>query len=113
MLQLTSSIPPLMPETRTMIAERIRGEFREMPGLILTAAQACRLWSLDGPTCHATLAQLVDAGFLCRKDDGTYGRASDLAVRPPRMARAGIQFIELEQSASGSQPPAAGQRQNC
>jgi hypothetical protein len=96
MLQLTSSIPPLIPETRTLIGERIRGEFREMPGLVLTAAQACRLWSLDGPTCHAALAQLVDAGFLSRKADGTYGRASDITVRP-RMAKAGIQFIELEE----------------
>jgi hypothetical protein len=101
-----------MLQLTTLIAERIRGEFREMPGLVLTAAQACRLWRLDGPTCHATLAQLVDAGFLRRKADGTYGRVSDLAVRP-RMARAGIQFIELDQSASGSQLPASGQLQNC
>jgi DNA-binding IclR family transcriptional regulator len=95
----------------TVIAERIRGEFREMPGLVLTAAQACRLWRLDGSTCHTTLAQLVEAGFLCRKADGTYGRASDLAVRP-RMAKAGIQFIELGQSASSTQLPASGQLQN-
>jgi len=93
MLQLTSSIPSLIPEA--MIAERVRGEFREMPGLVLTAAQACRLWSLDVSTCHATLAQLVEAGFLCLKADGSYGRASDLAVRP-RMAKTGIAFVELE-----------------
>jgi hypothetical protein len=95
MLQLSSSTHGMFPETGSMIAERIRGEFREMPGLILTAAQACRLWSLDVSTCHAALATLVDAGFLCRKADGTYGRASDLAVRP-RMAKAGIQLVELD-----------------
>ena len=66
-----------------------------MPGLVLTAAQACRLWSLDLSTCTAALSQLVDAGYLCRKADGTYGRASDLAVRP-RMAKVGIQFVDIE-----------------
>ena len=75
----------------TMIAERIRGEFREMPGLVLTAAQACQLWSLDASTCRTALTQLVEAGFLCRRVDDTYGRVSDLAVHP-RTARAGIQL---------------------
>jgi len=93
MLQPTSAIPPLTPQT--MNVERIRGEFREMPGLVLTAAQACRLWNLDVPTCHATLAQLVETGFLCLKDDGTYRRASDMAVSP-RMAKVDIQFIGVD-----------------
>ena len=92
MLQLTSSSPTLNPVS--MIAERIRGEFREMPGLVLTTAQACRLWSLGPSTCQSPLADLVQNGFLCRKADGTYGRASDLAVRP-RMVKTGIQFIEF------------------
>src|SRR5690349_12511239 len=61
------------------ITERVRGEFREMPGLTLTVAQARRLWSLDSSTCSEVLSELVDAGFLCRKADGAYGRASDLA----------------------------------
>jgi hypothetical protein len=78
-----------------MTVERICGEFREMPGLALTAAQACRLWNLDVHTCHATLAQLVEAGFLCQKDDGTYRRSSDLAVRP-RMAKVDVQFIDVD-----------------
>ena len=29
------------------VLQRIRAEFREMPGLKLTAAQATRLWHLD------------------------------------------------------------------
>ena len=69
------------------IAERIRGEFREMPGLQLTVAQACRLWSLDVPTCTAALSQLIEAGFLFRRTDGAIARPSDLSVRT-RMARA-------------------------
>jgi hypothetical protein len=34
------------------LVARIRGEYREMPGLRLTFAQACRLWQLDAPTCR-------------------------------------------------------------
>ena len=92
MLQPTSPIRSLTPQT--LIVERICGEFREMPGLVLTEPQACRLWNLDAATCHATLAQLVEAGFLCRRVDGIYARSSDIAVRP-RMAKVGIQFIDV------------------
>ncbi len=70
------------------ITERVRGEFREMPGLTLTVAQAGRLWSLDAPTCSEVLSELVDSGFLCRKADGTFCRASDLSGRPSRFVHA-------------------------
>ena len=91
-----STAPPMLPpDSRALIAERIRGEFREMPGLALTAAQACRVWSLDMSTCTQALAQLIEAGFLCVRSDGSFARTSDLAVRP-RMAKAGIQFIEVD-----------------
>src|SRR5205809_8044096 len=101
MLQLTSPMPSTEPAvlsdaTKAMITERIRGEFREMPGLTLTVAQARRLWSLDPSTCSEVLTELVDTGFLCQKPDGAYGRASDLAARPLRMAKAGIQFADLD-----------------
>ena len=86
-----------MLERRPSITERIRGEFREMPGLTLTVAQARRLWSLDQSTCSAVLTQLVETGFLCRRADGAYGRASDMANRSVRMAKAGLQFLELDQ----------------
>jgi len=78
------------------ITERVRGEFREMPGLTLTVAQARRLWSLDLSTCSEVLSELVETGFLCRRADGAYGRASDLAARPLRMAKAGIQFLDID-----------------
>ena len=68
-----------------VIADRVRGEFREMPGLTLTVAQARRLWSLDPSTCSEVLTELVETGFLCRKADGAYGRTSDLAAHPLRM----------------------------
>ena len=80
MLQLAASSQVVFHETTSLIAERIRSEFREMPGLALTSAQACRLWSLDVSTCHSLLTQLVDAGFLWCRADGTYRRASDLTA---------------------------------
>ncbi len=70
------------------ISERVRGEFREMPGLTLTLEQAGRLWSLDAPTCSEVLSELVEAGFLCRKADGAFCRASDLLGRPIRLIQA-------------------------
>ena len=62
-------------------------------------AQARRLWNVDLPTCTDVLSQLVESGFLCRKADGTYARATDLTARPLRMAKAGIQFVEIDRPA--------------
>jgi hypothetical protein len=75
-------------DTRALITERVRGEFREMPGLTLTLAQAGRLWSLDADTCCDVLTQLVASGYLCRRADGAFCRASDLNGRAIRMAHA-------------------------
>ena len=89
MLQLAASHvhePRALPDASRLIAERIRGEFREMPGLTLTVAQACRLWSLDMATCVDGLAQLVEAGYLCRRVDGAFCRASDLDAHLYRLA---------------------------
>jgi len=68
-------------DARTFIAERVRGEFREMPGLTLTLAQAVKLWSLDVATCTDVLAFLVTDGYLCRRPDGAFCRSSDLSGR--------------------------------
>jgi hypothetical protein len=54
---------------------RVQGEFLEMPGLRLTAAQARRLWGLDAIRCDALLAALVDAKFLFQTRDGAFMRA--------------------------------------
>ena len=69
------------PDRNAPISERVRGEFREMPGLSLTLAQAGRLWSLDTTTCEEVLSLLVESGFLTRRADGAFCRTSDLAVR--------------------------------
>jgi len=77
MLQLTASTTTALTVRRgpnVAIVERIRGEFREMPGLSLTLAQACRLWSLDAPTCGDVLTELVETGFLSKRSDGAFRR---------------------------------------
>jgi hypothetical protein len=51
---------------------RIRGEFREMPGLRLTPAQARRLWGLDAEECQALMDALVKVNFLKRMPDGSF-----------------------------------------
>ena len=56
------------------VLQRIQGEFVEMPGLCLTAAQAQRLWGLDRDVCDALLGALVDAKFLSQTRDGAFVR---------------------------------------
>ncbi len=51
-------------------------EYDEMPGLVLTADQARRLWALEPRTCSTVLAQLVDSGYLCQTESGQYVRPS-------------------------------------
>ena len=43
---------------------RVREEFREMPGLRLTPAQATRLLGLDHEICRAVIERLVASAFL-------------------------------------------------
>jgi hypothetical protein len=58
---LGDSAAPL--DARRLI-ERVRGEYLEMPGLILTTREAQRLWGLDRAQCDALMRTLIDAGFL-------------------------------------------------
>jgi hypothetical protein len=57
-------------------ALRIRHEFLEMPGLVLTVAQTARLYAVS--TAHAkTLLETLEAdGFLLGGRDGTYRRST-------------------------------------
>lgn len=57
------------------LVTRVRGEYREMPGMRLTLDQAMRLWMLDRQTCSNVLSSLVDARFLRRDRQGRYARA--------------------------------------
>jgi hypothetical protein len=56
---------------------RIHSEYREMPGLKLTAAQASRFWHLGPDDSKVLLERLVDARVLWRTADGHYVLLSD------------------------------------
>jgi len=48
------------------LADRVRGEFAEMPGLRLTMRQAQRLWNLDRDACEKVVDLLVGRTVLQR-----------------------------------------------
>ncbi len=56
------------------VLQRIQGEYVEMPGLRLTAAQAQRLWGLERDFCASLLSALVEAKFLEKTRDGAFIR---------------------------------------
>jgi hypothetical protein len=64
---------------------RIRAEYREMPGLCLTSAQAARLWGLTPGVCAQVLQALVAEGALIRTPEVRYVAAAT-AVAPRRRA---------------------------
>ena len=57
------------------LLRRVRGEYREMPGMRLTIDQAMRLWTLDRTTCTSIFDSLVAARFLERDGTGQYRKA--------------------------------------
>lgn len=57
-----------------VLKSRISAEFREMPGLRLTLAQASRLFSMDPGPCQRVLDGLVARGELAR-DGRIFARA--------------------------------------
>jgi hypothetical protein len=59
------------------LAQRIREEFEETPGLRVTAGEAARFWGLDEPVCEQVLAHLLSTRFLRRSGgDCRYVQAS-------------------------------------
>ena len=57
------------------IVYRIREEFREMPGLRLTPAQATRLWGMGEDDCRKVIDALVAARYLRWTESGSVTRA--------------------------------------
>ena len=57
------------------LMRRVRGEFREMPGMRLTIEQAMRLWDVDRQTCQSLLSSLVDEHFLEHDEHGRYRKS--------------------------------------
>ena len=65
------------------LLQGIEGEYREMPGLSLTARQAERLWGLDTTTCAFVLMTLVQRGVLKLTKNGMYVRGQACAMENP------------------------------
>jgi hypothetical protein len=65
------------------LCARVLDEFREMPGLQITLAQAARLFSLDLGRCERVLQGLVHGGAL--RTDGRLFALID--ARPARRSR--------------------------
>ena len=71
------------------LIERILGEYREMPGLALTIAQAQRLWGCDAVTCHRVVDELVGRHLLRWSQEQRLVRA-DLELRARWRGRDGV-----------------------
>jgi Fic family protein len=59
---------------RQRLLQRVRAEFQEVPGLVLTLPQAERLFGIREDTCRRVLETLVRDGVLRPLADGLYGR---------------------------------------
>jgi hypothetical protein len=57
------------------VANRVRHEFLEMPGLCLTTPQAARLWGLDRAVCEQVIEVLVQSAFLRLTAGGMWTRS--------------------------------------
>jgi hypothetical protein len=70
--QTISPSTPQAPAALHALLLRIESEYREMPGMCVTAPRAQRLWGLDATTCAFVLTTLVERGFLRRTARGAY-----------------------------------------
>jgi hypothetical protein len=77
------------------VLQRIQGEYVEMPGLRLTAAQAQRLWGLERDVCDALLGALVDAKFLAQTRDGAFVRLDGASPAQVTNIRRGGQTLAV------------------
>lgn len=69
---VTRAAPVWEPRIRESLEQRIAAEFREMPGMSVTSAQARRLFNIPEPTCSNVLDTLAGRGVLRRCADGQY-----------------------------------------
>ena len=56
---------------------RIRCQYMEMSGLVLTVRQAARLMGINARQADSLLAELTDSGFLVREKKKGYRRRGD------------------------------------
>src|SRR5262245_6174062 len=71
---MTDSMSPASCPPPSLLLERVRGEYREMPGLRLTLLQAQRLFGLDSVACALVLEALTKERFLSIGRDGRFAK---------------------------------------
>jgi hypothetical protein len=69
------TIPPSSAPLEALL-QRVREQYREMPGLKLTKSQATRLFGVAPSVCAAMLRALVMENFLSRAGDGEFVRST-------------------------------------
>jgi hypothetical protein len=72
------------------VVDRLRGEYLEMPGLVLKPEQVQRLCGIERTVCQLVLDALLDEKFLRMRPDGHYARLAEGHVSRPRMAKADL-----------------------
>ena len=78
------TIPPTAAPLEALL-QRVRGHYREMPGLQLTKPQASRLFEVAPSVCAAMLRALVMENFLSRAEDGVFVRSTTYQRNEPRV----------------------------
>ncbi|MFN7915099.1 MAG: hypothetical protein U0Q55_07145 [Vicinamibacterales bacterium] len=58
------------------VTERVRAEFDEMPGLILTMPQASKFFGLDHEMTQSVIERLVGSAYLKKTSDGSLVRST-------------------------------------
>lgn len=58
-----------------VVADRVRAEFEEMPGMTLTVPQASRLFGLEQDECQRIVERLVSSAYLRWTQAGAFTRA--------------------------------------
>ena len=62
--------------------EIVRGEYLQIPGLLLTRDQVRRFWGLDAAVCDQVLEALVETRFLERTEGDRFARPGSTASGP-------------------------------
>lgn len=63
-----------MRTTAPELVRQVKQEYLEIPGLVLTARQASRLWNIDVAQCQELLAALAREQFLHETRGGAFLR---------------------------------------
>ncbi len=72
-LHAASTAPPVN-ALLDLTARRVRAEFLDMPGLVLTLQQAARFFALTLSDSEQVLSQLINEQLLIRDVKGAYRR---------------------------------------